>query len=153
MSSTIATVLYPNNVPEVQERSERSGCAERSEGAEKCYEHSWACSGHVAKTSVFRLNIGSDRLSSDCGGLAPQRHNHKLVKQHLGCTPQGATKLTAKPGCTKQAREGCKRLMDKMSALHPSAEGAQQHLCVTHLEQSAALLPSCCHGWASVRVP
>ena len=53
-----AAVLYPNNVPGVQERSERS------ERAERCSEHSWACSGHVAKISMLRLNIGSGKLSS-----------------------------------------------------------------------------------------
>ena len=57
-------VVFPNNVPEVQERSERSGRAERSERAEQCSEHSWACSGHVAKISMLRLNIGSGKLSS-----------------------------------------------------------------------------------------
>ena len=34
------TVLYPNNVPRVQECSERSGRSERSERAEQCSERS-----------------------------------------------------------------------------------------------------------------
>ena len=50
--------LALNVVPGVQERSERS------ERAEQCSEHSWACSGHVAKISMLRLNIGSGKLSS-----------------------------------------------------------------------------------------
>ena len=41
-------VLYPNNVPRVQEGSERSGRSERSERAEQCSEHFWACSGHLS---------------------------------------------------------------------------------------------------------
>ena len=63
-SHVAKAVVYPNNVPEVQERSERSGRSERSERAEQCSEHSWACSGHVAKISMLRLNIGSGKLSS-----------------------------------------------------------------------------------------
>ena len=51
-------MLAGNIVPEVQE------CSERSERAEQCSEHSWACSGHVAKISMLRLNIGSGKLSS-----------------------------------------------------------------------------------------
>ena len=39
-------VLYPNNVPGIQECSESSERAERSECAEQCSEHFWACSGH-----------------------------------------------------------------------------------------------------------
>ena len=60
-------MLAPNVVPGVQERSERSERAERaerSERAEQCSEHSWACSRHVAKISMLRLNIGSGKLSS-----------------------------------------------------------------------------------------
>ena len=49
-------MLAGNIVPGVQERS---GRAERSERAEQCSEHSWACSGHVATVSMLRLNIGS----------------------------------------------------------------------------------------------
>ena len=54
-------VVFGNIVPRSQGRSERS---ERSGRAEQCSEHSWACSGHVAKLSMLRLNIGSGKLSS-----------------------------------------------------------------------------------------
>ena len=57
-------MVFPNIVPRVQKCSERSGRSERSERAEQCSEHSWACSGHVAKISMLRLNIGSGKLSS-----------------------------------------------------------------------------------------
>ena len=76
-------VVYPNNVPGVQERSER---AERSE---QCSEHSWACSGHVAKISMLRLNIGSGKLSS-CMlsiGLGPKCEQGK-GGQHPPCLEQ-----------------------------------------------------------------
>ena len=76
----------------VRERFER---AERSERAEQCSEHSWACSGHVAKISMLRLNIGSGKLSSCMlsigrgpkavqgkGGAAPP-----LPCSHLGPRP------------------------------------------------------------------
>ena len=59
--ASLLAVLGLNVVPGVQERSER---AERSERSEQCSEHSWACSGHVAKISMLRLNIGSGKLSS-----------------------------------------------------------------------------------------
>ena len=54
-------VVFGNIVPGSQGRSERS---ERAERSEQCSEHSWACSGHVAKISMLRLNIGSGKLSS-----------------------------------------------------------------------------------------
>ena len=57
----LQAVVFGNIVPGVQERYERSGRSgrsERSERAEQCSEHSWACSGHVAKISMLRLNIG-----------------------------------------------------------------------------------------------
>ena len=54
-------VLAGNIVPGSQGRAER---AERSERVEQCSERSWACSGHVAKISMLRLNIGSGNLSS-----------------------------------------------------------------------------------------
>ena len=57
-------VVFGNIVPGSQGRSERSERAERSKCAEQCSEHSWACSGHVAKISMLRLNIGSGKLSS-----------------------------------------------------------------------------------------
>ena len=51
-------VLARNVVPGFEERSERT---------EQCSKHSWACSGHVAKISMLRLNIGSGMLSlSSC---------------------------------------------------------------------------------------
>ena len=48
---------------------------------EQCSEHSWACSGHVAKISMLRLNIGSGKLSS-CMlsiGLGPKCEQGKGV--------------------------------------------------------------------------
>ena len=59
--TSLQNVLAGNIVPGVQERSKH---AERSERAEQCSEYSWACSGHVAKISMLRLNIGSGKLSS-----------------------------------------------------------------------------------------
>ena len=78
-------VVYPNNVPEVQERSERSGRSERSERAEQCSEHSWACCGHVAKISMLRLNIGSGKLSSCM--LSIGRGPKAVQGKGRGCPP------------------------------------------------------------------
>ena len=51
-------VLAGNIVPRSQGRSERA------ERAAQCSKHSWACSGHVAKISMLRLNVDSSKLSS-----------------------------------------------------------------------------------------
>ena len=55
----LEAVLAGNIVPGSQERSKH---AERSERAEQCSEYSWVCSEHVAKISMLKLNIGSDKL-------------------------------------------------------------------------------------------
>ena len=97
-------VVYPNNVPEVQERSERSGRAERSERAEQCSEHSWACSGHVAKISMLRLNIGSGK---QCGRSA--RHLY----------PRSQAQITISMRLRRNVSHQCASALDPVASEPP----------------------------------